>query len=252
MATKVKIRKDDLKHDELREVVDQGYVWVQRFWQERRETALAIIIGVLVLALAVPGLLYYRDFRDSKAAGLLSEGKYYARQGLYAQDETTRAARLQDARVKFEEIARDWSGTASHPEALKTLGFVSAELGQTEAAATAYRAFLKEFGDQPDADIVRYALAGQLQDMRKYDEAIAVYEELRARPEAAFLKPYLAYQLASIYDAGLNNKEKAIEFYRQVEKPAEGETQLWYIEARHRLAALGAPLADEAEVPAAG
>ena len=242
---KLKIKKDDLQQDELRDFFDHTWHWLAVQYTTRRQAFIGVTAAVVLVLLAIPGWLQYSGYRDTQAARLLSGVKSAIWEGQRANTPEAREAALRAALLKGEELTRDYRGSACYPEALKVAGLVNVELGQREPAAEAYQRFLRELPDHPDADLVRFTLAGLLQDMGKYDEAIKEYEKLLNRNEARYLKQYVVYQLASLYDVGLKQPENAIKYYRQMEKPPQGEMQLWYLETRHRLAALGAPLPEE-------
>ncbi|HNW92443.1 MAG TPA: tetratricopeptide repeat protein [bacterium] len=243
---KLKIKKEELKQDELRDFFDHAWHWLHVQYATRRQAVYGVAAAAALIVIGIPALLQYQEHRANKAARLLSAGKTDASMGARAEDAAQRTAALSSALAKFEELVRDYSGTAAAGEALKSMGQVNADLGQREAAVTAYRRFLSEHSGNSDEDLARYTLAGLLQDMGKYDEAAREYEQLLARSEAAYLHQYVAYQLGSLYDEhGLNQKDKAILYYQKMTPPKAGETQLWYLEARHRLAALGAPLPDD-------
>lgn len=242
---KLKIKKNDLKQDELRDFFDHAGHWLTVQYATRRQAFIGVVVAVGLVLLGIPGWMAYRDHQNTQASGLLSEGKTAIRVAQQMQDPASRAEKLREALAKLEELTVAYGSSSSYPEALKSIGQANAELGLSEPAAAAYQRFLRELADHPDADLVRFTLAGLLQDMGKYDEAVKEYEILLNRDEALYLKQYVVYKLASLYDAGLKDPEKAIGYYRQMEKPKAGEMQLWYFEARHRLAALGSPLPEE-------
>lgn len=239
---KEKLTKRDLKSDELRSFFDHGWEWIKVQAVAHPDWTRIIIFTLVVILVGIPVYGKFSSYQETKAARLMSEGKMYIRTAQQATTVADRNANLQAAVTKFTLVIEDYARTSAYPEALKTIALASSGMGQDEAALGYYDRFINGLDDHPDLANVKFAKAGILQEIKRYDEAVKLYEELLQDERAAYLVPHLCFQLASVYDLGLNQPEQAIEYYRKVPRPVAGGVELWYNQARMRLAALGAPL----------
>jgi len=244
---KKKLTKNDLQGDELKSFFDRTWGELKRAFSANPDIAKIVVFILVLIVIGIPAYSWFHNRQENRATSSLSEGKMYVRQGRQAPTEEERQGKFQAAVSSFSTVVQEYNGTSSYAEALKDLGLAYVALQQYTSAVENYDRFLAEFPDHPCRPQVEFARAGALQEMGKFPEAISVYQALLQDEQASYLRPQLIFQLASLYDFGMQDYERAIEYYKQVPRPEAGEAELWYVETRHRLAALGVPVAAVAE-----
>ena len=190
-----------LKKDKFAQAAASSASWVG----EHQASAVrwAIGIGILVI-LAIGGLIFW-NFRTSAAdAALGSAVDLYvtplatpgapAAAGTY----TTAAARATEANREFVAIAHNYGWLPEGTKARYFAGITYEDLGQNGNAETELKAAVGS-SDRNVANLAKLALAGLYRQTSRDNDAMALYNEIIAKPSATVSASVAQLDLADLY-----------------------------------------------------
>ena len=158
MARK-KFTKQELRHDPFAESLASFYAFLQ-------ERFLAVVVGVLVLAVVVLGTIYVRHSQQ--------ETRQEASQKMYQATQLYTSAAYSAALPGFEELSNRYSGTKEGKAAVYFAAACHLGLGENEAAVTAFREYLDEQPQGFYAKAAKHGLALALEAEGNNEEASKV------------------------------------------------------------------------------
>lgn len=210
---------------------------------EHRNTLLAGIIALVVIAGLVGGGWYYQSQQNEKASFDLS----VATRTLEAQlrspaspaepdvpSFTSAKERAGAAKKQFQAIVDNYPRTHTAEVARYFIGVASASMGDNAAAEKSFKDVASSGGKEL-ASVANLALAGLYNDTNRSKDAVAIYQELIKHPTTAVGKVTAELQLAALYQSN-NQPQDAKRLYEQIKKdnPTTEAGQL----ATQKLAAL--------------
>jgi tetratricopeptide (TPR) repeat protein len=228
---KKSLRKQ-IKQDELASSYANAGAWFGAHVDQVKPAA----IGVLVLAVAVGGLLYFRSERAQEAQRAFDEAHDLFSGAVGKPEEGAVAAskeeKFKKALAAFQGVVERYGSLAVGPRARYYSALCEIELGEREKAESVLRelAERKRAGEMVPglADI---ALARVEQAPGKPDQAIAAYEKLAGQPSNGLPRDYVLMSLATALEAAGRFSEAAANFRRIVD---EMPTSPFADEARSR------------------
>ena len=192
-----------LKKDKFAQAAASSASWVS----EHQTDVVRWSIGIGALLVLVIGGLVFWNVRSSAADLALGAAlDVYTtplplpgappEPGVYA----TAAARATEANREFVAIAHDFSWLPEGTKARYFAGVTYEELGQTGKAETELKAVAGSW-DRNIANLARLALAGLYQQTSRDSEAIALYNEIAAKPSVTVSASVAQLDLADLYVA---------------------------------------------------
>jgi TolA-binding protein len=157
--------------------------------------------GLLVLAAAIYFVQAGSQRANERAAGMLAD----------ARGDFQRGA-LDPAATRLEELLSTSGGTAPGKQALILYGDVRYAQGRYQDAAGYYRRAIDKFqGDPIVGAAARRALAATLENMKEYEEAAKIHEELLGSEAAGPLRTQAQLDLArNLLRAGQTDRAKVL------------------------------------------
>lgn len=141
-------------------------------WDRHKRNVMAVLVIALLAVAAYGGYWFYSYRREMASANLLSSAKTPA---------------------EFQKVTTEYPGTPAGGSACLLL----AEAQRTEKKFTEANATLQTFLDKyPKHEMIgtaRLAMAANLEELGKKDEALAVYQRLAASEPHAFTAPIALY-----------------------------------------------------------
>ena len=211
---KGRISAQELKHDPLMD----HYMTTRSWVKERTRPLLTGLVVAAVIVAAVLLFFMFRSRRERAAAEVLGQGFNIGAAtvanpippntpGFAFTSEDEKNRRAYEA---FEKAARDY------PSFNGELGRYHGAIHQLNFDAPKAEATLKELsaGSSDVASQARLALAHYLEKNARFDEALAVYEQLKAKP-GPIPPSAIDFGIARTYDAMGKTKE-AVELYFKV------------------------------------
>ena len=192
---------------------------------EHRNTLLAAVIAVAVVAGAVAGGWYYFSAQNEKASLAMTQAVRILEAqlrpaGMPAQpgvpSYTSAKERAEAGKKEFQAILNKYPHTRSADMAKYFLGVTSATEGDNPAAEADFKAVASE-GNQELASIARLALATLYGNTNRTKDAAALYQELINKPTTSVSKVTAQLQLAELYQAS-NQPLDAKRLYEQIKK----------------------------------
>ena len=192
-----------LKKDKFAQAAASSASWVG----EHRTAAVrwAIIIGVVVVA-AIGGLVFW-NIRSSAANTALGTALDVYTTPLAvpgappdASAYTTSAARATEANREFVAIAKDYSWLPEGTKARYFAGITYEDLGQNGNAETELKAAAGSW-DRNVGNLAKLALAGLYRQTSRDNDAMALYNEIIAKPSATVSASVAQLDLADLYAA---------------------------------------------------
>ncbi len=192
-----------LKKDKFAQAAASSASWIG----EHRTAAVrwSIAIGV-VLVLVIGGLIFWNLRSSAADAALGAALDVYttplatpgapAEAGMY----TTAAARAKEANREFVAIAHDYGWLPEGTKAHYFAGVTYEELGQNGNAERELKAAASSW-DRNLANLAKLALAGLYRQTSRDNEAIALYNEIAAKPSATVSTSVAQLDLADLYAA---------------------------------------------------
>jgi tetratricopeptide (TPR) repeat protein len=219
-----KTLKRQMKQDELVSSYAQVESWTRTHADEIKATA----AGVLVVALAVGGLWYFRSHRAAAAAPGFDEAmEAFAAATTNSApkpgqpQQPAREETLRKALAAFEGVAGRYQ---SLPAGLRARYFAAVcriDLGDIDPAQKELRDLATRTGGPSaslEAALARLALAGLARRQKQLGEAIQTYEAILADASTALPRDYVLFALAETLDEAGRVKEAAAAFRRLVDE----------------------------------
>ena len=192
-----------LKKDKFAQAAASSASWVG----EHQTSVVRWSIGIGILVVLVIGGLIFWSIRSKAAdAALGAAVDVYttplAIPGAPPEPNvyTTAAARATEANREFVAISHNFSWLPEGTKARYFAGVTYEELGQNGNAETELKAASGSW-DHNVANLAKLALAGLYQQTSRNDDAIALYNELAAKPSATVSTSVAQLDLADLYAA---------------------------------------------------
>jgi len=131
-----------------------------------------------------------------------------------SRDAPSRAANLAEARTRFAAVVADYSQHELAPLALLGAAAVERQAGDPAAALAALDQFLKTQANHPRVLDAKYERGLVLGDLKRWSEAIVVWQELASLPEAKEIADRVHYELAWAHRENNAPEAANIEFER--------------------------------------
>jgi tetratricopeptide (TPR) repeat protein len=202
-----------LKQDGLARAAQGGMSWVT---EHRSGVMRWVVGGGIVLVLLIGGLVAWEwrssaaekalsDAMDTYTAPLLPPGAP-AQAGSYA----TASDRTKAANGKFVAVVKDFGWLPEGTKAHYFAGVTYEEMGQNGSAETELKAAAGSW-DRNLSNLAKLALAGLYRQTSRDAQAIALYNEITAKPSDTVPAPMAQLQLADLYAAeGKQEMAKAV------------------------------------------
>ncbi len=192
-----RLSKQQLKEDPLMKSTAEA----ADFARHHSRLIVGAAAGLLVLAAAIYFVQAGGQRANERAAGMLAD----------ARGDYQRGA-LDPAATRLEELLSTSGGTASGKQALILYGDVRYAQGRYQDAAGYYRRAIDKFkGDPILGTAARRALAATLENMKEYDEAAKIHEELLASESTGLLRTQAQLDLArNLLRSGQTDRAKAL------------------------------------------
>jgi tetratricopeptide (TPR) repeat protein len=202
-----------LKGDKFAKATADSFSWLSGHrsgvirWAISGGAVLILIIGALVFwnirtAAADAALGAAMDTYDAP----LEQPGLPAGNGVYA----TAADRLKAANKQFNEVAQQFSWLPEGTKAKYFAGVTDAELGQNASAENQLKAAAGSWNHNT-ANLAKLALAGLYHQTGRDDQAIAMYNEIIAKPSETVSAAVAQLNLADLYVAqGHEDKARAL------------------------------------------
>ncbi len=202
-----------LKQDKFATVTKGSVSWVT---EHRSGVVRWIVIGVVVLALVVGGLVFW-NIRSAAAesalgAALDTYGSPLAQPGTPAAAGTyaTASDRAKAANQQFLDVARQYGWLPEGAKAHYFAGVTYQELGQTSSAETELKAAAGAW-DSNLSSLGKLALAGLYHQTGRDPQAIDLYNQLAAKPTVTVPAGVAQLDLANLYvDEGKQDQARVI------------------------------------------
>jgi hypothetical protein len=177
-------RKQLKKPDEFQVVAGKAVEWVLA----RQKQVAAAVVAVVVVVLAVWAFSAWRNSRETKAGGALSEAldlesRPIAGEGPAQPGEQTfpsKEERTKAALAALEKVHAEHGGTTAAATALAETGFLKLKTGDPAGAQKDLSDFLGSAAkDHPLRPFAQESLGYSLEAQGKLDDARAAFEKLR-------------------------------------------------------------------------
>lgn len=234
-----------LKENELAVFADRATSLVT----SRGREILAAVLGVIVLAVAVGGFLWWRGRSEDRASALLAEAMTVLESPVTpsappAEGQTTpptppagsyrtERARLEAALPQLTAVYTQYPSTRSAVAARYHAANAMAALGRGSEAERLYQEVAEENGIY--ASMARLGFANHLASAGQHDRAITIYKELSTEPGANVPVDGVLMQLGRTYERAGRRTEAQQTFSRIVQ---EFPDSLYAADARRQLETL--------------
>ena len=206
-----------LKKDKFAQAAASSASWVG----EHQTAAVRWSIGIgIVVILAIGGLIFW-NFRSAAASAALGGALDVYTTPLAtpgappeAGSYTTAAARAKEANREFVAIAHDYGWLPEGTKAHYFAGVTYGELGQNGNAETELKTAAGSW-DGNVANLAKLALAGLYRQTSRDNDAIAIYNEIAAKPSATVSTSVAQLDLADLY-AAENKQDQARALWAKV------------------------------------
>ncbi|HEY6490013.1 MAG: tetratricopeptide repeat protein [Terracidiphilus sp.] len=192
-----------LKGDKFAQATKSGVTWVSGHrtgvirWVAAVSAVVVVVIGVWIFAVVRAGAAEAAlgSAMDTYSAPLAIPGAP-AEPGVYG----TAAERAKAANAKFSAVAQDYGWLSPGRRAHYFAGVTYAELGQNVQAETDLKAAADSW-DRNLANLAKLALAGLYHQTNRDTQAIALYNEIIAKPSVTVSATVAQLNLADLYAA---------------------------------------------------
>ncbi|MBN1517607.1 hypothetical protein JXA32_13675 [Candidatus Sumerlaeota bacterium] len=232
---KIKIRRKDLKHDEVKDFTLQAWEWCQ-------EHSTFVIIIILAVAAAIGGKQLYRNMKQSKIEAINNE--YYAAYSEYLKavnemDADQRAQYAAEAEAQLRSVAKKYPNSVLGRQALKTLANQYYFLDDIAQARETFQQLLNTaqnseqkaealiaLGDCCDSEA--FAAKDNAQKQAKLQEALEYYSKANEAAPKSYLGAFALLKKAGILKLDPQTREQAIQLCEQIksERPADNASML--------------------------
>jgi tetratricopeptide (TPR) repeat protein len=190
-----------LKQDKFAQAAKSSASWVT----EHRPGVVRWVITIVVALAVVIGLAVFVTMRMSAAdmalgAAMDVYNTPLAAAGAPAQKDvyTSAADRAKAAQAQFQAVADKYSMLKQGKMARYFVGLTDQELGQTSAAESALKSVAGSW-DRDVANLAKIALAGLYQQNKRDSEAVALYNQIIAKPSTTVPAAVAQLDLADLY-----------------------------------------------------
>ena len=222
------IERHQLKEDEFITTLQDTFTRID----EHRRQVLWAIVALVVIAVAVGGVIWWRQDVNTKAAALLAEAQVVAEAPVVPPRRPqrrapphrapaptpgsypTERAKLEAALPKFLAAADAYPSSGPGLAARYAAAGTLVALGRPADAATRYQEVIDHAGSDIYGRMARLGLASVQAKQGKYDAAIATYKEIAATAKDLPVDGILM-QLAQTY-AAAGKKVEASQTYKRV------------------------------------
>ncbi len=219
-----KTLRRQIKQDEL----VSSYTQVESWTRVHADTLKTTTAVVVVAALAVAGVWYFRSHRQAAATQGLDEAmeSFVAATAPSAPEAgpaaaPDRAEKLKKALAAFEGVAGRYGSVAAGRRARYFAAVCKIELGDLEPARKDLQALAAEARGSSgplQAGLARLALAGLARRQKQFDQAVQAYEALLADPSSPLPRDYVIFALAQTLEEAGRTKDAAATFRRLVDE----------------------------------
>lgn len=192
-----------LKKDKFAQAAASSASWIG---EHRTSTVRWVVIIGVVLVAAIGGLVFW-NIRSSAANTALGAALDVYTTPLAvpgappdASAYTTAAARAKEANREFVAIAQDYSWLPVAAKARYFAGITYEDLGQNSDAETDLKAAAGS-SDRNVGNLAKLALAGLYRQTSRDNDAIALYNEIVAKPSGTVSASVAQLDLADLYAA---------------------------------------------------
>lgn len=171
-----RLTRKDLKEDPLMTAMAQTQAWFDQHGTK-------LIVGVIIVAVAVFGTIFYGKMRASaeqEAASALMDV------GMKAQNQETQALM-----TPLEDVAKTYKGTQAGADAVFALAQLAMQQDDWDTALKQFQRFDKEYGNTFVSGSA--ALMGQataLENLGRNKEAAVLYDQVAARKDASYAREF--------------------------------------------------------------
>lgn len=222
-----RLTRQELKKDGIRDSLEQ----FEHFAKERHKEMLAVTGMVLVVVGLAAGLKLYVDRQEAEAntllgAALKTFGAYVGTpaantQGVDTESFPTARQKYQKALEQLRVVTEKFPRTKAAAIARYHLGVCQADLGDhASAIKTLQEASL--YSDRNIASLAKLALAGELAQTGKIQEAVKLDQDLADHPTSAVPRATALLQMADAYRA--SQPAQARQIYERIEKEFGSDT----------------------------
>lgn len=202
-----------LKKDKFAQAAASSASWIG----EHQAAAVRWAVGIGIVVILVIGGLIFWNIRSSAANNALGAALDVYTTPLAVPGAppdpgayTTAAARAKEANREFVAIAHDYSWLPEATKAHYFAGVTYEELGQNGNAETELKAAAGA-SDRNVANLAKLALAGLYRQTSRDSDAIALYNEIIAKPSATVSASVAQLDLADLYAAeGKHDQARAL------------------------------------------
>ena len=227
--------RHQLKQDKFSRVTIEAAEKTAHWTVEHRTTLIVTTVAVAVVLAAGLGGWFYLSSQDEKASLELSQAVRTMNTplrpaGTPEQPDfptfSSARDRSEAARKQFQAIVDKYPHTRTADMAHYFLGVTAANLSDNASAEREFKQ-VGSSGTRELAAVAKFALASLYGQTNRTKEAIALYQELIAKPTASVSKVTAQMQLAELYQA-TNQPLDAKRIYQQVkvENPGNEAGQL--------------------------
>ena len=227
--------RHQLKQDRFsRATIDAAEKTVHWSVEHRGKLILAGIVGLVILGLGL-GAWYYLNLKDQEASLQFSRGVRtldtpVRPPNMPPQPDSPSFASFQEratvAHKQFQEIVDRYPHTRSANFARYFLGLTSAYMGDNAAAERELEA-VASYHNADLASLAKFGLASVYRNTNRAPAAIALYQQIIAKPTATVGKVVAQMELAATYETA-NQPLAAKRTYEEIQKenPASQAAQL--------------------------
>jgi len=190
---------EEVSRKELLEEPDPFLVFVgnaMKFGREYQKQIIAAVGTVVVIALVITGVIYFKNKSEDRAAAML--GKALAQYNAIKKDETSFIA-YEDLKKKFKNIIEKYGSTGSGKAALMNYADLCYLTKNYDEAIKTYNQALKVFENTEFKSLALSGLAYTYEEKNDYEQA-AKYFEMIAEDDAAVMKDQALFNLGLVYE----------------------------------------------------
>jgi len=213
-------QRHNLKHDKF---VDEIGALSSRA-RENQRLLYMIGGGVLVLAVIVYGIFFYRSREEGKAQGLLATGieTFDAPVGDQAQQQNTSAPKFKTeaernavAETQFKDVQAKYPRSDAADIAGLYLARIAVNRGDVATARKLFQNFVNDQGDHILGDVARFSLYQLRIDNGEAAQVVTELDAELAKAKPSLPGDSLLVLLAQAYEME-GNQEKSRESYRRI------------------------------------
>ncbi len=214
-------QRHQLKQDRFAETIRETISWAV----EHRTTVVGTLVIAGIVLAAVLGSWWYINSRSSQANAALGKAMQIYEAPLRPAGAppsadmlsfTTAQERARAAHAEFQKIADQYSHTKPGRMARYMAAMTAVDAGDAKGGEQELRQVAGS-GDKDVAALAKFALAGLDADANRTGDAVQLYKELIASPEASVPKVTAQLALADLYQKS-NQGAEASKIYQDIIK----------------------------------